>query len=99
MTATQPAPLEITRANAYDVRIRWSDRHEAVYPASYLRRHCPCAVCQRTLPPEAGHVHPLAIVAVGGYAIQFDWSDGHRSGVYSYVYLRGICPCPSCAKR
>jgi len=39
----------------------------------------------------------VAINAVGGYAIQFEWSDGHAAGLYSYDYLRGICPCPTCA--
>ena len=98
-SATKSAPLEITRANAWDVRIRWSDGHDAVYPAAYLRQRCPCAICQKTDPPEDAGVHPFAITAVGQYAIQFDWSDGHASGVYSYDYLRGICPCPRCAAR
>jgi len=38
-------------------------------------------------------------VAVGQYAIRLKWSDGHVAGVYSYDYLRGICPCSQCAKR
>ncbi|PYO70263.1 MAG: DUF971 domain-containing protein, partial [Gemmatimonadetes bacterium] len=33
-------PVAITRANQWDVRIRWSDGHEAVYAAGYLRQHC-----------------------------------------------------------
>jgi len=41
-------------------------------------------------------VHPLAIDAVGTYAIHFEWSDGHGAGIYSYEYLRGLCPCPEC---
>ncbi len=95
----KPVPLEITRANEWDVRIRWSDGHDAVYPAAYLRRRCPCAVCQKTDPPEDAGVHPLAITAVGQYAIQLEWNDGHASGVYSYDYLRGICPCSQCGTR
>lgn len=94
-----PVPLEISRANEWDVRIRWSDGHDAVYPARYLRIHCCCAVC--TAPADVAadeDVHPLAIHAVGGYAIQFYWSDGHAAGVYSYDYLRGICPCATCAR-
>lgn len=34
--------------------------------------------------------------AVGNYALQFQWSDGHTAGIYSWQYLRRICPCPSC---
>jgi len=98
-SATTSVPLEITRANECDVRIRWSDGHDAVYPATYLRQSCPCAVCLTAVPPADAAVHPLAIAAVGQYAIRLKWSDGHMAGVYSYDYLRGICPCPQCAKR
>ncbi len=27
---------------------------------------------------------------VGGYAIQFDFSDGHNTGLYSFDYLRAL---------
>jgi DUF971 family protein len=36
--------------------------------------------------------------AVGNYAIQFTFTDGHATGIYSYDHLRTICPCPACAK-
>jgi DUF971 family protein len=101
----EPVPVEITRANTWDVSIRWSDGHVAVYPAAYLRRACCCAVClerpagdeevDETLDPD---VHPLAIHAVGSYAIHFEWSDGHATGVYPYAYLRGLCPCAECRR-
>jgi DUF971 family protein len=100
--ALKPVPVAITRANAWDVAIRWSDGHAAVYPALYLRRACCCAPCLErpedvgeTLEPD---VHPLAIHAVGTYAVQFEWSDGHAAGVYSYEYLRGLCPCKECRR-
>lgn len=31
---------------------------------------------------------------VGNYALRIDWSDGHGSGIYSFEYLRDICPPP-----
>jgi len=34
---------------------------------------------------------------VGNYAISISFSDGHSTGIYSYDYLRTICPCPECA--
>lgn len=34
---------------------------------------------------------------VGSYAIQFDFSDGHNTGIFSYDHLRSICPCADCA--
>ena len=33
---------------------------------------------------------------VGRYAINFVWSDGHDSGIYSYTFLREACPCVTC---
>jgi DUF971 family protein len=39
-----------------------------------------------------------AAKAVGNYAVQLDFSDGHTTGIYSYDYLRTICPCQECAK-
>jgi len=38
-----------------------------------------------------------AAKAVGNYALQIDFSDGHTTGIYSYDYLRVICPCEECA--
>jgi|SRR5215472_12723166 DUF971 family protein len=35
--------------------------------------------------------------AVGQYAIQISFSDGHSTGIYSYDHLRGICPCSECS--
>jgi len=36
--------------------------------------------------------------AVGNYAIQIEFTDGHATGIYSYDYLRSICPCEACAR-
>jgi DUF971 family protein len=34
--------------------------------------------------------------AVGRYAIRFTWNDGHQHGIFSWDYLREICPCEQC---
>ncbi len=44
--------------------------------------------------PKAG---AKAATAVGNYAIQITFSDGHATGIYSYDHLRTICPCAECA--
>ena len=44
-----------------------------------------------TPPPKPASAH-----AVGRYAIQFDWLDGHSSGIYSWEYLRRVCQCQEC---
>jgi DUF971 family protein len=36
---------------------------------------------------------------VGRYALNFQWSDGHGEGIYTFDFLRGICQCESCAKK
>jgi DUF971 family protein len=38
----------------------------------------------------------IDIRAVGNYAIEFRWQDGHSTGIYSYDYLRALCPCSAC---
>ena len=38
-----------------------------------------------------------AATAVGNYAIQIEFTDGHSTGIYSFDYLRTICPCDACA--
>jgi len=35
---------------------------------------------------------------VGNYAIQINFNDGHSTGIFSYEYLRTLCPCEECAK-
>jgi len=39
-----------------------------------------------------------AASAVGSYAIQIEFNDGHSTGIYSFDYLRTICPCDACAR-
>jgi DUF971 family protein len=36
---------------------------------------------------------------VGKYAIKFHWNDGHDLGIYSWQFLREVCPCPECKAR
>jgi DUF971 family protein len=31
------------------------------------------------------------ISIVGRYALNFRWSDGHDTGIYSFQYLREVC--------
>lgn len=34
--------------------------------------------------------------AVGTYALTIEWEDGHHYGIYTWDYLRALCPCPEC---
>ena len=42
------------------------------------------------------HARPLSAEGVGKYAIKFSWNDDHDLGIYSWRYLREICPCAEC---
>jgi DUF971 family protein len=105
MTSQRVLPEEIgPTEDATALRIRWRDGHISVYSPRQLRILCPCAGCVDELTGErildasqidAG-VHPLAIEYVGRYALQFQWSDGHRTGIYPFDYLRRLCDCEEC---
>jgi len=39
---------------------------------------------------------PISAEGVGRYAIKFSWNDNHDLGIYSWKYLREVCPCQQC---
>jgi DUF971 family protein len=104
--STQPLEIGPTQDGSR-LRIRWADDHTSVFSPLYLRLNCRCAGCvdEMTgvplLQPEhvSPQVYPLAIRYVGRYALRFDWSDGHATGIYPFDLLRSICPCERCAGR
>jgi len=96
-------PLEVgPNEDASQLRIRWADGEASEYPPRTLRIACPCAGCvdemtgRRILREEdvPDDVHPLAIRYVGRYALRFDWSDGHGTGIYPFEFLRRLDPGP-----
>ena len=48
------------------------------------------------LPMYAPPAKPASAHAVGRYALQFNWLDGHSGGIYSWEYLRRVCQCREC---
>lgn len=104
MDTKSSVPTAIEQAGPSVLEIRWSDGHVSRYPVAYLRKACSCAACvdewtgARILDPAQipSDVRPVTVSPVGRYAINIAWSDGHRSGIYSFDYLREICPCPAC---
>jgi DUF971 family protein len=94
-------PTEINHIKGSSlVRIIWDDGHVGEYPEAYLRGQCPCALCQGHGPGhrflEVPDAKLVGIDGVGNYAIEFRWQDGHSTGIYSYDYLRALCPCAAC---
>jgi len=56
----------------------------------------PAFASSAALPMFKPKPRATAATQVGNYAIQISFSDGHSTGIYSYDYLRSICPCPEC---
>ena len=50
------------------------------------------------LPMYKPKIAATAAHAVGNYALQIDFNDGHATGIYSFDYLRTICPCAECER-
>ena len=48
------------------------------------------------LPMFKPKVTARVAAAVGSYAIQIEFTDGHTTGIYSFDHLREICPCDAC---
>lgn len=48
------------------------------------------------LPMYKPPARPASAHAVGRYALQFNWEDGHSGGIYSWEYLRRQCQCREC---
>ena len=106
-------PVAIDLDRRKELRIRWADGHESVYPLALLRRACPCAGCRAER--EARQRNPLHILTgtaspqematadqaelVGHYAFRIRWKDGHDTGIYDYRTLRALCPCALCRGR
>ena len=93
-----PVPTAVEQAGPDALRIRWNDGVESVYAVRELRLACRCAHCieetsgRPLLDPThvPADVRPQRIHSVGRYALQFAWSDGHDSGIYTYEYLRQL---------
>lgn len=100
--STDPIALKIPDEKT--IKLTWKDNHESNYDTFKLRLLCPCAECRGGHGGQIGdnvsHVKPPITVdgysKIGRYALSFEFSDHHRGGIYSYDYLREICPCDIC---
>ncbi|MBA3334962.1 MAG: DUF971 domain-containing protein [Acidobacteria bacterium] len=91
-------PIEIVEETNNELLVRWSDGKEDVFHAAYLRKSCPCAGCinewtgEKILKPDqiVDDLSFSSISIVGRYALNFRFSDGHETGIYSFQYLRDL---------
>lgn len=100
-----PKAITLNKTEGY-LEIIWQDEAVCQYPLSQLREACPCAECRgghqymgaehdpdnllELVPKRAYGVVNLHIV--GNYALQPEWDDGHHAGIYTWEYLRWLCP-------
>lgn len=79
------------------LHITWDDGTTSVLPIPYLRAWCPCAACQghgaevRFQADVGDDVRAAELHEIGAYALGIRFSDGHDSGIFSWVWLRQLC--------
>ena len=91
-------PTQIVEESDSALSIKWSDETDSKYSAAQLRKACPCASCvnewtgEKVLKDEnvADDISFSSVSMVGRYALNFDFSDGHSTGIYSFDYLRQL---------
>jgi DUF971 family protein len=102
---SKPASITLNKKEGY-LEIIWDDDSVCRYPLSNLREACPCAECRggheymgrQHDPEDILHVTPSRSYTmtdlnfVGNYALQPLWDDGHDSGIYTWEYLKHLCP-------
>lgn len=106
-----PAAAQIRSADLNDAQrtleVTWGDSHQSSYPLKYLRAECPCASCRsERQDAQDNPFHVLKgglpsadlrnVEPVGRYGLRLVWADGHDTGIYTFEYLRLICPCEAC---
>ena len=102
MPANEFKPLSLKREGE-GLRIEWSDGASTFAAWRALRNACPCATCndERNKPANpfrvlsekevaAGPPAPVSMKAVGSYAYQIQWNDGHSTGIYTLDALRQL---------
>jgi DUF971 family protein len=89
-----------------EVAIKWADGVETYHPAPALRAASPSAESKGE-PEIFGRIHggegrrDFSAVTVtgwqviGNYAVRFEFSDGHGTGLYSYELLRRLGEAPA----
>ena len=74
-----------------------------------LRWACPCAECRGEGYGTVGRLEKVtelpqpdleleAVTLVGRYALQLGLRSGHSTGIYTFRYLRAVCPCAECRR-
>lgn len=93
-----PQPVDVAHSLGNNaLQITWEDGIISALPIPYLRAWCPCAACQGhgaeiRYQPDVGDVRASELHEIGAYALGIRFSDGHDSGIFSWTWLRQLCP-------
>ncbi|MBX3063045.1 MAG: DUF971 domain-containing protein [Anaerolineae bacterium] len=105
MNPNKPTNITLNKTESTLI-ITWADGQTCRYPLSQLREACPCVECRGghenmgrehdpdnilVLKPVRSYMIE-GIEFVGTYALQPTWDDGHHTGIYTFEYLRRLCP-------
>ena len=89
-----------------EIAIAWTGGGESFIRHDLLRRASPSAETQGERDvfgnqyggvqrADFAGVRVLGWERIGNYALRFDFSDGHRTGLYTFDYLRKLGDAPS----
>ena len=101
----KPSHITLDKSKA-ELAISWNDGLVSRYPLAQLREACPCVQCRgghdnmgmAFAPDDLLALKPArsygisGLSAVGNYALQPSWDDGHNTGIYTWEYLRHLSP-------
>ena len=98
--ASTPLDLKV-KMKEQRLVIDWKDGETSELAFAQLRRACPCATCRgerektgdnplKILKADPTGVRVTSARLVGNYAIQFDWSDGHNTGIFDFLMQRSM---------
>jgi DUF971 family protein len=93
---TNPTNIKF-RKQSQQLEISYANGEQFSLNSEFLRVHSPSAEVrghgagQETLQTGKLKVEITELIPVGNYALQLVFSDGHGSGIFSWVYLRELC--------
>lgn len=89
-----PTPTEIKlHQKSHRLEVRFDDNAHFEFPCEFLRVFSPSAEVrghgpgQEVLQLDKENVNIVNIEPVGAYAVKLTFSDGHNTGLYSWVAL------------
>ena len=90
--------VNIEQVDTGKLKIVFDDGYKNTIFVRDIRLKCPCAQCIDEMTGKILlvsqqvplNIYPQQIAPIGNYALRFDWSDGHNTGLFTYKLLREI---------